>query len=142
MSDFTLSKISKSDSWATPANLLAELDAEFHFSRLPDGALDDPCPIGGSGGLERDWPAVTFLNPPYSKPAPWVRKAYQESLKGRTVIGLLRSDTSTGWYWDWVKGKAEVREIRGRLHFNGTKRAAPFASIIAIWRPKDNEKVV
>jgi hypothetical protein len=71
MSDFALSHISKSDSWATPAKLYAELDAEFHFN-------DDPCPLEGIGGLEREWGTNTFMNPPYSNPTPWVKKAYEE----------------------------------------------------------------
>jgi phage N-6-adenine-methyltransferase len=130
MSDFTKSHISKSDDWRTPKEVYDALDAEFHFN-------DDPCPIQGNGGLDREWGTSTFLNPPYSKPTPWVKKAYEESLKGKAVIGLLRGDTSTRWFHDWVLGKAELRFVKGRIHFNGLK-PAPFASIIAIWRPHES----
>ena len=126
MSDFTLSRISKSDSWRTPAELYASLDAEFHFD-------DDPCPIGGVGGLDRQWGKSVFVNPPYSNPLPWCRKAYEESQRGSVVVGLLRGDTSTRWFHEWVLGKAEIRFLPGRLHFEG-KGPAPFPSIIAIWR--------
>lgn len=126
MSDFTKSHISKTDDWRIPEKVYADLDAEFHFT-------DDPCPIGGNGGLEREWGACVFLNPPYSNPTPWVKKAYEESLKGKTVIGLLRGDTSTRWFHDWVWHKAELVFIKGRLNFNGVRRA-PFPSIIAIWK--------
>lgn len=126
MSNFALSHISKSDDWKTPKAVYDALDAEFHFT-------DDPCPIGGNGGLEREWGVSVFLNPPYSNPTPWIRKAYNESLKGKTIVGLLRGDTSTKWFHDWVLGKAEIRFIKGRLKFNDTK-LAPFPSIIAIWR--------
>lgn len=78
-----------------------------------------------------------FLNPPYSNPTPWVKKAYEESLKGKTIVGLLRGDTSTRWFHDWVLGKAELRFIKGRLRFNDTG-PAPFASIVAIWRGSIN----
>lgn len=125
MSDFTLSHRSKSDSWATPTDIYMNLDAEFHFN-------DDPCPLNGTGGLEREWGTSTFMNPPYSSPTEWVRKAYEESLKGKTVVGLLRGDTSTRWFHDWVLGKADLRFVKGRIHFNNSK-PAPFASIIAIW---------
>lgn len=131
MSDFSLSRISKSDSWATPANLYADLDKEFHFD-------DDPCPLEGRGGLDRDWGKSVFMNPPYSNPAPWCRKAHEESLKGKTVVGLLRGDTSTRWFHDWVLPYAELRFIKGRVKFNGCGKPAPFASIIAIW-PKLRE---
>jgi len=127
MSDFRLSRISGSDNWRTPKEFFKKLDKEFHFN-------DDPCPIGGKGGLDREWGTSTFLNPPYSKPTPWVKKACEESLKGKTVVGLLRGDTSTRWFHDWVLGKAkEIRFVKGRLHFNNNSRPAPFASIIVIW---------
>jgi len=127
VSDFTKSHISKSDDWRTPKEVYDTLDAEFHFN-------DDPCPIQGNGGLERDWGTSVFMNPPYSKPTPWVKKAYEESLKGKTVVGLLRGDTSTRWFHDWVWHKAELIFVKGRLKFNGIG-PAPFPSIIAIWKP-------
>jgi len=126
MSDFTKSHISKTDNWKTPDKLYNELNNEFHFN-------DDPCPLNGNGGLEREWGSSTFMNPPYSKPTPWVKKAYEQSQKGKTIVGLLRGDTSTRWFHDWVLGKAELRFIKGRIHFNDLK-PAPFPSIIAIWR--------
>jgi len=125
MSDFALSHISQSDSWATPPALYAVLDKEFHFT-------DDPCPLEGSGGLDREWGLVVFMNPPYSKPAPWCEKAYRESLKGKTIVGLLRGDTSTRWFHDWVLPFADLRFIKGRVKFGGCGRPAPFPSIIAI----------
>lgn len=132
MSDFSKSRMSGHDHWSTPGELYDALDMEFHFT-------DDPCPLYGSGeagnGLTRPWGTVVFMNPPYSKPSPWCKKAYEESLKGSTVVGLLRGDTSTAWFHDWVLGKAELRFIRGRIKFGGSKTAPPFASILAIWRP-------
>ena len=128
MSDFTKSRVSKSDSWATPEKVYMDLDAEFHFD-------DDPCPLNGEllcDGLAREWGHSVFMNPPYSRPTPWVRRAYEESQKGKVVVGLLRGDTSTAWFHRWVWHKAELRFVRGRICFNG--RPAPFASIIAIWR--------
>jgi site-specific DNA-methyltransferase (adenine-specific) len=74
------------------------------------------------------------MNPPYSKPEPWVSRAYAESQRGKTVVALLRGDTSTRWFHDWVLGKAEIRFIKGRLKFNDSK-PAPFPSIIAIYSP-------
>lgn len=127
MSDFTKSRISGSDSYATPKELYDALDAEFHFDF-------DPCPLNDTplfNGLAEEWGESTFMNPPYSKPGPWCEKAYMESLKGKIVVGLLRGDTSTKWFHDWVLGKADLRFIKGRVKFNG--KPAPFPSIIAIW---------
>lgn|SRR4030043_349400 len=127
MSDFTLSKTGGlADNYRTPPDLYAELDAEFRFN-------DDPCPLSGTGGLDREWGTSTFMNPPYSNPTPWVKKAYEESLKGKTVVGLLRGETSTRWFHDWVIDKSEIRFVKGRIKFNG--KPAPFASIIVVWWP-------
>lgn len=130
MSDFTKSHISKSDDWRTPKAVYDALDAEFHFT-------DDPCPLGGAtngNGLLREWGERVFMNPPYSKPGPWCEKALMESRNGKIVVGLLRDDRSTAWYWDYVHGKAEERPIRGRLRFGDSGKPAPFASVIVIWR--------
>jgi hypothetical protein len=130
MSNYALSRISGTDSWATPQELYNALNAEFHFT-------DDPCPLFDNppiDGLVRSWGTSVFMNPPYSEPAPWCHKAYEESLQGKIVVGLLRGDTSTKWFHEWVLPYAELRFIKGRLRFNGSG-PAPFASIIAIWRP-------
>ena len=55
-------------------------------------------------------------------------------MQGKTIVGLLRGDTSTKWFHDWVYPYAELRFIRGRLNFG--PGPAPFSSIIAIWRGK------
>lgn len=131
MSDFSKSRISHSDNWATPQGLYDALDREFNFN-------DDPCPMLHDnselflGGLAREWGSSTFINPPYSKPEPFCRKAYEESQIGKTVVALLRGDTSTKWFHRWVLNKAkEIRFIEGRLSFNG--KPAPFASIVVVW---------
>lgn len=113
------------DDYTTPKEIYDPLNDEFHFN-------DDPCPLHGVGGLEREWGTSTFINSPYSKPAPWVKKAYDESRNGKTIVALLRCDTSTNYFHDWILNKAEIRYIRGRIKFNG--RPAPFASIIVVWR--------
>jgi site-specific DNA-methyltransferase (adenine-specific) len=137
MSDFSKSRLSRSDNWATPQGLYDALNAEFHFN-------DDPCPMLHDnselflGGLAREWGTSTFINPPYSSPGPFCEKAYQESLKGKTIVGLLRGDTSTKWFHRWVLNKAqEIRFIEGRVCFNG--KPAPFPSIIVIWRKVKEE---
>jgi hypothetical protein len=130
MSDFTLSRISKSDDWATPERVYSDLNNEFHFN-------DDPCPLKGitlQDGLSREWGTSVFMNPPYSSPTVWVKKAFEESRKGKTIVGLLRGDTSTMWFHDWVLPYAELRFVKGRIKFNG--KPAPFPSIIAIWRQR------
>lgn len=121
------------DSWATPKDLYNKLNEEFSFNC-------DPCPLNDHptiDGLSLDWGTSTYVNPPYSKPTPWIQKAIEESKKGNTVVMLLRGDTSTKWFHDLVFPNAdEVRYLKGRLKF-GNKGPAPFASIVVVFRGKE-----
>ena len=65
----------------------------------------------------------------------WVRKAYEESQKGATVVCLLPSRTDTAWWHDYVMEHAEVVFIRGRLKFGDAKTGAPFPSAVAVFYP-------
>lgn len=49
---------------------------------------------------------------------------------------LLPARTDTAWFHDYVYGKAEIRFIRGRIKFGGSKNAAPFPSMVAIFTQK------
>ena len=119
---------SASQDWKTPDNLYRDLDSEFHFN-------DDPCPLDFmADGLSRSWGTSTYCNPPYNQISKWVDKARQESLLGKTVVMLLPSRTDNKWFHDCLKWGAEIRFIRGRLHFNGSKNNAPFPSVIIIFR--------
>ena len=135
---------SKSNEWATPAQTFNQLDEEFHFNL-------DPCSTHENAkcerhftikedGLKQDWGggARVFCNPPYGRELPkWVRKCYEESKKGALVVMLIPARTDTAWFWDYIYGKAEIRFVRGRLHFNDAKNAAPFPSMIVVF---DNRK--
>jgi phage N-6-adenine-methyltransferase len=115
-----------SDHWATPPSLVAELEAEF-------GRFDlDPCCRAETAkapafyteaddGLSKPWHGTVFLNPPYSKPAPWLRKAIEETTSGAAVlvVALLPVRTDTRWFHALVKGRAEIRFIQGRIKWIG-----------------------
>ena len=115
------------DNWSTPKDTYDALDKEFHFN-------DDPCPIGGGGGLEREWGTVTYVNPPYSNLKLWLKKAYEEHLKGKTVVMLIPSRTDTVAWHDYVMKAAEIRFIKGRLKFGDSKNSAPFPSAIVVFK--------
>ena len=76
-----------------------------------------------------------FCNPPYGREiARWVRKCYEESRKGALVVMLIPARTDTAYFHDYIYHKAkEVRFIRGWLHFNGHRNAAPFPSMVVIF---------
>lgn len=115
------------DNWSTPVDVYEALDREFGFN-------DDPCPIGGGGGLERDWISPVFVNPPYSNLKAWCKKAYEEHLKGKTVVMLIPSRTDTFAFHEYCMKATEIRFIRGRLKFGGSKNSAPFPSAIIIFK--------
>lgn len=141
------------DLWETPQYIFDWLDKEFHFEL--DAACNSnncKCLIGlteESNSLTQPWQIYArsiWLNPPYSNPYPWVKKAYEESLKGCTVVCLLPADISTKWFHEWVIGKAEIRFIQGRISFDsptpGKYLAPKFGSMLAIYGPGVIPKVV
>ncbi len=94
----------------------------------------DPCPLKADpliNGLLIEWGDKTFVNPPYSKPLPWVEKAIEESRKGKRVVMLLRMDTSTRWFKLLQEDGAVFLWINGRLRFN-TGKPANFPSMLVI----------
>jgi phage N-6-adenine-methyltransferase len=129
-------EIMSNDNYITPSEIYDQLNDEFNFN-------DDACPLEPNGidGLLREWGSVTFMNPPYSGPTLWCMKAVQEMEAGKTVVGLLKADTSTRWFHEWVYPYAELRFIKGRVGFiipgSGRITRTPFASMIAIWRKKE-----
>jgi len=136
---------SKTDQWATPQDFFDELNAEFHFTL--DAAADSTnhkCVNYYSkeiDGLSQPWvvPAGgVFCNPPYGREIGlWVKKAYEESLRGQLIVMLLPARTDTKWFHDYILGKAEIRFVRGRLKFGNSNNSAPFPSMVVIY--KDNK---
>ena len=50
---------------------------------------------------------------------------------------LVPARTDTKWFHDYIYGKAEVRFLRGRLHFvyaGEAMNAAPFPSMVVVFR--------
>lgn len=120
---------SKSDHWFTPPDFYSELDAEFRFDF-------DPCPLmSREDGLKREWSGRVFCNPPYSKIADFIRKGLWHLANGdcEILVYLIPARTDTAWFHDYCYGKAEIRFVRGRLKFGGSKDSAPFPSMLVIF---------
>lgn len=88
---------------------------------------------GGEDGLETEWGKRNFVNPPYSKLRAWCKKAYEESQKGKLVVMLIPSRTDTIAWHDYCMKADEIRFIKGRLRFGGSKNSAPFPSAVIIF---------
>lgn len=110
------------DSYPTPSWLMGLFKGWF-----------DPCPLNFNpteDGLNKDWGGRTYVNPPYSKPLPWVKKAIEESKRGKLVVMLLKADTSTEAF-RLCHQYGQVLLFARRLKFNG--KEAPFGSMLAIF---------
>lgn len=127
---------SQSVHWATPTSLYSDLNKEFHFDFDPCKLNHFPAPLLGSiDGLSEPWGKTTFCNPPYGRViGVWVKKAYDESKKGKTVVLLLPSRTDTQWWHKYVMKAHEIRFIKGRLKFGEAKHSAPFPSCVVVFK--------
>lgn len=134
---------SKSDEWETPQSLFDELDGEFAFT-LDVAATADNSKCGASylgDSLTTDWicpiegPHICWMNPPYSMCKEFIQKAYEQMEKGVTTVALVPSRTDTKWFHNYCYKKegVEIRFIKGRLKFSGSKNSAPFPSMLVIF---------
>lgn len=135
------SKTGYSDKWATPPEIYKPLDTEFKFNY-------DPCPItwkeGDPDALQTEWGSSTFCNPPYSRVAEFVKKASDESNKGKTIVLLINCATDTKWFHEYIYNKAELRFIKGRVKFINPKDPAkrvpaPRPSMVVVFRPRPTQ---
>lgn len=116
------------DSYATPKWLMDLFQDWF-----------DPCPLNPEpvvDGLSSDWRGERiYVNPPYSNPLPWVKKAISESEKGKLVVMLLKCDVSTEAF-RLCHQYGEVLFFARRIKFNG--KTPPWGSMLVIFN-KDKE---
>lgn len=144
---------SNKDAWETPQWLFDQLNEEFHFELDAAASIENAkCDFfhtKETNGLTAPWaPKTTWINPPYGRDIGlWVEKASEEGRKGATVVMLLPARTDTKYFHNFIwdtdkhcpKPGVEVRFLKGRLKFGGATNSAPFPSMVAIFRPSDNE---
>ena len=132
---------SNTNEWSTPINTFNELNKEFNFTLDPcstkENAKCDKFFTIEDDGLLQDWSKdVVFMNPPYGREIKdWIKKAYEESKKGSTVVCLIPSRTDTKYWHDYIfKYAYDIRFIKGRLKFGDVKTPAPFPSAIIVFK--------
>lgn len=139
MAQFKTKFESAKQDWGTPKEIFDPLNNEFHFTLDVCATKDNTkCTnffSSSDNGLEQEWYGICWMNPPFGTQGRWVKKAYEESLKGTTVVCLLPSRTNTNWWHDYVM-KGEVRFIRGRPKFVGAKHGLPQPLSVVIFRGK------
>ena len=129
---------SKTDMWETPQDFFDKLNDEFHFTldacATPENAKCARFYTKEQNGLAQKWDGVVWCNPPYCRQTgKWVEKAYNESKRGVTVVMLIPCRPDVSYFHDFILGKAEVRFVRGRLKFGGSKNSAPFPSMVVVF---------
>lgn len=138
---------SASEEWGTPQDLFDELNYVYNFTLDPSASdYNHKCEkyfTKDDDGLSKSWSGETvFCNPPYGRHiGDWVKKAYDESLKGTKIVMLIPARTDTRWFHDYIYRKDNVRVefIRGRLKFvdclNREKKAnsATFPSMLVFF---------
>ncbi|GFO82012.1 MAG: DNA N-6-adenine-methyltransferase of bacteriophage [Methyloceanibacter sp.] len=123
--------------WSTPDDLFADLNAIFHFDldacACPSNAKCARFYTVDEDALSQRWNGTVWMNPPYGRQiGAFMKKAYEESLLGSTVVSLVPSRTDTSWWHRYVK-RGQVVFLRGRLRFGGAETSAPFPSAIVIF---------
>ena len=117
--------------WLTPPELLAELNAEFHFDY-------DPCPYprpAGFDGLKESWGQSNYVNPPFGGKAKWVNKAIEEVALGKTVVFVLPVMRDVLYL---VQAKAEFRPLVNVGWQNSERKRgkSDWPTVLAILRPQ------
>ncbi len=148
------------DHWCTPFELYSEIcekyngGSKFGFDPCANewsslgilNAISPTAPYGKAlgqpffNGLETDWSQfrTVFMNPPYSQWQTWIKKAYEASQEGCTVLSLLMNASAEPAFHSHVM-RGEIVEIRGRVQYvdpiNNSKGSPTFGSILSIFRP-------
>ena len=137
MAEFKTKFSTGKQDWETPDEIFMPLDKEFNFTidvcANYDNAKCSHYYTEESNALTQKWEGVCWMNPPFGEQGKWVKKAFEESQKGCTVVCLLPAITNTNWWHNYVM-KGEVRFIKGRPRFKGAKHGLPQPLAIVVFR--------
>jgi hypothetical protein len=105
------------DEWLTPKHII---DALGPFDLDPSTPTVQPWPTAerrytiDDDGLSQDWTGLVFLNPPYSKIAPFMRRMAAHDNGVALVFGRIE----TSWWFEYVWPVCSgVLFLQGRLTF-------------------------
>lgn len=129
---------SKTDSVRSP-------DYIFEFVEKTFGLYFDPCPLvenwdpeKNQDGLEIEWGDVNFVNPPFSRGCRFLKKAYEQHEKGKTVIFLCKTEVTGRKSF---AGNCDIVFFKKPVCFPGyAGRAPPFVCCMLIFHSKSQNK--
>ena len=140
MSNLSIMFSSQTDEWATPQEFFDKLNKEFHFTL-------DPCALPSNAKCKRYFtPADNGLLQNWGgKLCSVIRRmvvlfmigcvnAVRRRKPNTTVVALIPARTDTKYFHEFIYHKAkEIRFVKGRLKFGGSRNAAPFPSMVVIF---------
>lgn len=107
--------------WLTPAWIFEAIGCTFDLD--PCSPVDRPTNVPAAqrftindDGLTRDWFGRVWMNPPFGTENgvhQWLRRFYQHG----NGIGIIRADTSTSWWHDYVSQSPVIVLPRGRVRY-------------------------
>jgi hypothetical protein len=115
------------DDWKTPDYFYKTLEVNFDFDF-------DPCPFHHDmsfDGLTVDWGDCNFVNPPYSRKLKeaFIKKAIEESKKGKTCVCLIPVSTSTKLFHEYIlPNKKQIFFIKKRIKFIGVNSKGEYVN--------------
>lgn len=146
--------------WCTPPDFIEKL---LKFEMTGWFALDPCCSDknipavhhfidGETDGLKESWmfnypSPLVFVNPPYgSVLKDWVKKCYEESLRGARVWLLIPARTETRYQHEYGLTKAGFTVfLKGRMKFlqNGQAQgSAPFPTVLLYYGSDASQKAI
>ena len=112
----------KTDDWKTPSNLYNYFVENGYIDCFKYRSKENEL-------LNHYSNEKLFINPPYSKMAE-ILKWLIEQIQNNKVVLLIPARTDTKYFHELLLFNPKIYFIKGRLHFNDSKRVAPFPSIL------------
>lgn len=135
-------KPSGNNCWETPDNIFEHWHNIFDFDldvcALPENAKCFNYITPEQDALVKPWAQKNWMNPPYGRGEidKFVKKAYEESLLGKTIVALIPVSTDTKWWNKYVTKADHIFYYPHRINFlrNGiVVKGVSFAPCVVIW---------
>lgn len=114
------------DMWSTPQEIVEWMESEFGEYDLDaaasqENAVCEKFYSKETNCLKRWWGSNkhVWLNPPYSNPTPFIKKAIEQMEHNNQIDVLLPSDNSTAWFYEAQQNAAEIIWITGEVYEEG-----------------------
>ena len=129
---------SKTDSVRSPKYI-------FDWVKATWGMYFDPCPFIENWSAEKhidalkiDWESVNYVNPPFSRACRFIKKAYEQHAKGKTIIFLCKTELTGRKSF---KGNCDIVFFKQPVCFPAYGgKAPPFVCCLLIFHPKSQNK--